>query len=110
MGGWWGIVCLIPVVPQLVQCSAAPLPSLGDLYTWAAAVRLLGSSAVQCVRNAHRRRTSALRPAFLPRPAVAVDENRRSALHFAAAMGKAALVERLLKAGGEVDLADKEGE
>ncbi|KAL4422282.1 hypothetical protein ABPG75_008479 [Micractinium tetrahymenae] len=38
-----------------------------------------------------------------------VDENRRSALHFAAAMGKAELVARLLKAGGEVDLADKEG-
>ncbi|KAL4419209.1 hypothetical protein ABPG77_000603 [Micractinium sp. CCAP 211/92] len=38
-----------------------------------------------------------------------VDENRRSALHFAAAMGKPDLVTRLLKAGGEVDLADKEG-
>lgn len=40
----------------------------------------------------------------------AVDENRRSAVHFAAAMGKAQLVQRLLAAGGEVDLADKEGE
>ncbi len=39
----------------------------------------------------------------------AVDENRRSAVHFAAAMGKAQLVQRLLAAGGEVDLADKEG-
>ncbi|PRW45505.1 signal recognition particle 43 kDa chloroplastic [Chlorella sorokiniana] len=38
-----------------------------------------------------------------------VDENRRSAVHFAAAMGKAQLVQRLLAAGGEVDLADKEG-
>ena len=43
-------------------------------------------------------------------PAAAVDENRRSALHFAAAMGKAALVGRLLARGAEVDLADKEGE
>lgn len=39
-----------------------------------------------------------------------MDENRRSAVHFAAAMGKAQLVQRLLAAGGEVDLADKEGE
>lgn len=30
-------------------------------------------------------------------------------MHFAAAMGKAQLVQRLLAAGGEVDLADKEG-
>ena len=40
----------------------------------------------------------------------AVDENRRSALHFAAAMAKPELVTRLLKSGAEVDLADKEGE
>ena len=39
-----------------------------------------------------------------------MDENRRSALHFAAAMNKVALVERLLAAEAEVDLADKEGE
>jgi ankyrin repeat protein len=38
-----------------------------------------------------------------------VNAERRSALHFAAAMGKAPLVERLLKAGAEVDLGDKEG-
>lgn len=38
-----------------------------------------------------------------------VDENRRSALHFAAAMAKPELVTRLLKSGAEVDLADKEG-
>ena len=39
-----------------------------------------------------------------------VDENRRSALHFAAALGKPKLVQRLAEAGAEVDLADKEGE
>jgi signal recognition particle protein len=38
-----------------------------------------------------------------------VDENRRTALHFAAALGRAALVSRLLSAGAEVDLSDKEG-
>jgi signal recognition particle protein len=38
-----------------------------------------------------------------------VDENRRTALHFAAALNKAELVQRLLAAGAEVDLADKEG-
>jgi ankyrin repeat protein len=39
-----------------------------------------------------------------------VDENRRSALHFAAAMNKVDLVQRLLAAEAEVDLADKDGE
>lgn len=39
-----------------------------------------------------------------------VDDDRRSALHFAAALGKAQTVKRLLDAGAEVDLADKEGE
>lgn len=39
-----------------------------------------------------------------------VDDARRSALHFAAALGKPALVQRLLSEGAEVDLADKEGE
>ena len=39
-----------------------------------------------------------------------VDADRRSALHFAAALGKAQLVEELLGAGAEVDLADREGE
>jgi len=38
-----------------------------------------------------------------------VDESRRTALHFAAALNKAELVQRLLAAGAEVDLADKEG-
>jgi ankyrin repeat protein len=38
-----------------------------------------------------------------------VDASRRSGLHFAAALGRAALVERLLTEGAEVDLADKEG-
>lgn len=38
-----------------------------------------------------------------------VDDARRSALHFAAALGRAELVERLLEQGAEVDLADKEG-
>lgn len=38
-----------------------------------------------------------------------VDDGRRTALHFAAALGKAQLVEKLLAAGGEVDLADKDG-
>ena len=38
-----------------------------------------------------------------------VDESRRSALHFAAALGRAQLVTNLLAAGAEVDLADKEG-
>jgi signal recognition particle protein len=38
-----------------------------------------------------------------------VDDNRRTALHFAAALNKAELVQRLLTAGAEVDLADKDG-
>ena len=38
-----------------------------------------------------------------------VDDSRRTALHFAAALNKAELVQRLLDAGAEVDLADKEG-
>lgn len=38
-----------------------------------------------------------------------VDDARRSALHFAAALGRAELVKRLLDQGAEVDLADKEG-
>ncbi|KAG7668790.1 hypothetical protein Ndes2526B_g00491 [Nannochloris sp. 'desiccata'] len=38
-----------------------------------------------------------------------VDDSRRTALHFAAALNKAELVQRLLAAGAEVDLADKEG-
>ena len=38
-----------------------------------------------------------------------VDENRRSALHFSAALGKPALVQSLAGAGAEVDLADREG-
>ena len=38
-----------------------------------------------------------------------VDEARRSALHFAAALNRPALVRRLLAEGAEVDLADKEG-
>jgi signal recognition particle protein len=39
-----------------------------------------------------------------------VDDGRRSALHFAAALGRADLVRRLLGEGAQVDLADKEGE
>lgn len=38
-----------------------------------------------------------------------LNPDRRSALHFAAALGKAALVQRLIKSGAEVDLGDKEG-
>lgn len=38
-----------------------------------------------------------------------LNEDRRSALHFAAALGKADLVRRLVKEGAEVDLGDKEG-
>ena len=38
------------------------------------------------------------------------DENRRSALHFAAALNKPALVARLVAEGAEVNLADREGE
>ena len=38
-----------------------------------------------------------------------VDDARRSALHFAAGLGKPDIVRRLLQAGAEVDLADKEG-
>ena len=38
-----------------------------------------------------------------------IDDGRRSALHFAAALGKADLVTRLLQVGAEVDLADKDG-
>ncbi|KAL4852722.1 Signal recognition particle protein [Chlorella vulgaris] len=38
-----------------------------------------------------------------------VNEDRRSAVHFFAARGNAEVVQRLLKAGGEVGLADKEG-
>lgn len=38
-----------------------------------------------------------------------VDENRRSALHFAAGLGKAPLCQKLLQAGAEVNLGDKEG-
>lgn len=39
-----------------------------------------------------------------------LDENRRSALHFAAALGKADLVRALVHEGADVDLGDKEGE
>jgi len=39
-----------------------------------------------------------------------VDDSRRSALHFAAALGRVNLVRALLAVGAEVDLADKEGE
>ena len=38
-----------------------------------------------------------------------IDDGRRTALHFAAALGKAQLVQNLLAAGAEVDLADKDG-
>lgn len=38
-----------------------------------------------------------------------LNEDRRSALHFAAALGKADLVRRLVNEGAEVDLGDKEG-
>jgi signal recognition particle protein len=38
-----------------------------------------------------------------------LNEDRRSALHYAAALGKADLVKRLIKSGAEVDLGDKEG-
>jgi signal recognition particle protein len=38
-----------------------------------------------------------------------LNEDRRSALHFAAALGKADLVRRLIREGAEVDLGDKEG-
>jgi len=38
-----------------------------------------------------------------------VDENRRSALHFAAALGKPACVKLLAEAGADVNLQDKEG-
>lgn len=38
-----------------------------------------------------------------------LNEERRSALHFAAALGKAELVKKLLDAGAEVDLGDIEG-
>ncbi len=39
-----------------------------------------------------------------------LDENRRSALHFAAALGKVDLVRNLVHNGAEVDLGDKDGE
>jgi signal recognition particle protein len=39
-----------------------------------------------------------------------LDENRRSALHFAAALGKVDLVRALVHNGADVDLGDKEGE
>ena len=38
-----------------------------------------------------------------------LNPERRSALHFAAALGKADLVRRLIKSGAEVDLGDMEG-
>ena len=38
-----------------------------------------------------------------------LNPDRRSALHFAAALGKVDLVRRLIKSGAEVDLGDKEG-
>lgn len=38
-----------------------------------------------------------------------LNPDRRSALHFASALGKADLVRRLIKAGAEVDLGDMEG-
>ncbi len=38
-----------------------------------------------------------------------LNPDRRSALHFAAALGKADLVRRLIKSGAEVDLGDMEG-
>lgn len=38
-----------------------------------------------------------------------IDENRRCALHFAAALGKAELVEALVRSGADVDLGDKDG-
>lgn len=38
-----------------------------------------------------------------------LDENRRSALHFAAALGKADLVRALVHYGADVDLGDKDG-
>ncbi|PNW84345.1 hypothetical protein CHLRE_04g231026v5 [Chlamydomonas reinhardtii] len=38
-----------------------------------------------------------------------VDENRRSALHFAAALGSAECTRLLVEAGAELDLQDKEG-
>jgi signal recognition particle 43 kDa protein len=38
-----------------------------------------------------------------------VDENYRTAMFFAAALGKAELVDRLVKEGAEVNMADKEG-
>jgi hypothetical protein len=38
-----------------------------------------------------------------------LDDNRRSALHFAAALGKADLVRALVHNGADVDLGDKEG-
>lgn len=38
-----------------------------------------------------------------------LNPDRRSALHFAAALGKADIVRRLIKSGAEVDLGDTEG-
>lgn len=38
-----------------------------------------------------------------------LNEERRSALHFAAALGRAELVRRLIREGAEVDLGDQEG-
>lgn len=45
-----------------------------------------------------------------PTLARTVEEGRRSALHYAAALGRVEVVKRLLAEGAEVDLADKDGE
>lgn len=39
----------------------------------------------------------------------AIDENRRTALHFVAGLGKEECVQLLMEAGAEVEPADKEG-
>ena len=41
--------------------------------------------------------------------ACTIDDNRRSALHFAAALGKADLIKALVHYGAAVDLGDKDG-
>jgi hypothetical protein len=82
----------------------------------------LQNACVLCCRTADRVFTIYTRPNPLPRlltslaltlaclpVSLAVNEDRRSAVHFFAARGNAEVVQRLLKAGGEVGLADKEG-
>ena len=105
-GAWAGVPGRLAVLP-------------GCLAAWVRAPQpcCIGRPACHWPRcpdpyHCSMRPDDALPPAVPPpaMPRTAVDENRRSALHFAAAMNKVPLVERLLAAQAEVDLADKEGE